>query len=80
MSKEDQEDKEKQEIWLRKCRAMEQRAANMMTRINNKDRKAQIKRAIERLRKEGGTHTNRFYSKIRNVLWGRKEQSVKIGI
>jgi len=76
----DLQDKVKCQKWARKCRAIIKRTVRAMKRIAHTERKERIKKLIARLQEEGGRRSRKFYSKIRNAIWGTRNHSVKIGI
>ena len=39
-----------------------------------------MKRLIDQIKKEGDRRGTKFYARVRNALWGRSMNSVKIGI
>jgi len=43
------------------------------------EQKEWVKKTIERLQKEGGKGSKRFYAKIRHAIWGNQHNSVRIG-
>jgi hypothetical protein len=50
-----------------------------MRKISEENDRNKIQRLINKLQEEGGLRSQQFYSKIRNALWNKKDQSVRIG-
>jgi len=46
-----------------------------MKKLARAEQKDWVKRAIERLQKEGGKGSKRFYARIRHAIWGMQHKS-----
>jgi len=75
---EDLKNESKCKLCLERWR-VKRKATHKMKKLTWAEQKEWVKRAIERLQKEGGKGSKRFYARIRHAIWAMPHKSVRIG-
>jgi len=72
-TEDDLKNESKCKLWLERCQAIKRKATHKM-KLAQAEQKEWVKRAIERLQKEGGKGSKSFYTRIRHAIWRMQQK------